>query len=483
MKKSVVYVVTAVGLQFLLLGAAHAQYRCQTVFHKGLSAAAVYQAYRSDVVRSSENLKNAEKDITVRYAFGTNVPMTRSFEKEGLFYEEIMRWFPKLRPEGAQKLRERLADEISGKRDDTALTTILMSLKRLVGLKAPGFQSLNAEQRLNLILSQPDPFSVLPMKHKALLFETSVLKFDYVMEGKETPKNITVGDDDGSYEVRSNTGIVAQGEFFAQRKLTEDYLEGKVGHQHLFHAWPKDAQKREEMAPQYIELLDSSTWYLFWRQAKRNNEDVDSIVSHPYLGVYTRDSLNRLYNVVLDNNPKAFRDKFRMVGARSFRSREEIPNQTEHGEFSPDWELRSGNKGAGRDFIEGILISRLETGDYTGMKDYRSYKFDSSADIRTLTNGLLKDNEQKLLERFQNEYRLMKWKKHTLATNHVRNKVISPLLPWAERLPIAHKIELLKSLQAKYAKELVQIAREHFRDFAKAKNTTEKGEVNAETLE
>lgn len=483
MKKSIASIVVIAGLQSLFFGQAFAQESCQNVYRTGLKAADIYQDYRADVVRSNKILKNAEEDLTVRYAFGTNVPIARSFEKEGLFYEEIMQWFPKLRPEGAQKLRERLTDEISGKRDDAALTTILMSLKRLVGLKAPGFQSMDAQARLNLILSQPDPFAVLPMKHKSLLFETSVLKFDYVMENSATPKNITVGDDDGSYEVRSNTGITYQGEFFQQRKLTEDYLEGKVGHQHLFHAWPNDLKKREAMAPQYIELLDSSTWYLFWRQAKRNNEDVDSIVSHPYLGVYTRDSLNRLYNVVVDNNPKAFRDKFRMVGARSFKSRDEIPGQLDHGEYSPDWELRSGNKGAGRDFIEGILISRLQTGDYSGVKDFRSYKFDPSAAIGTLTRDFLKDDEIAILEQFQRQYRMMKWKQHTLATNHVRNKVVSPLLPWAERLPIAHKEELLKRAQNQYAHTLVKIAKEHLRDFAKAKNTTEKGEVNAETLE
>ena len=81
------------------------------------------------------------------------------------------------------------------------------------------------------------------------------------------------------------------------------------------------------MAPKYIELLDAGTWYLFWRQMKRNPTEVESVLGHPYLGVYTRWWLNRLYTAVVEAKPKDFKNKFRMMGARNFKADPEIPEQ------------------------------------------------------------------------------------------------------------------------------------------------------------
>lgn len=452
-----------------------AQQVCRQIFIADRSAHEILNQYREDLLNPGRS--------RVRTSYGTDVPIVRAFEKEGLFYEEIASWFPVLRAEAKDQMRKVLAAETASSSRNKPLTKMLRGLRALEGESNPGIRSMTPAQKLELILTKDNPFSVLSLKFKSMLFVNSIITFDHVGPGPNTPKNITVGDDLGSYEVRSRNGNLDQKDFLSERQQAEDFLQGKVGHQHLFHAWPRDAVKRKEMAPAYIELLDSSSWFLFWRQMKRNPEEVSSILAHPYLGVYTRDSLNRLHRAVENDQPQKFRDKFRMIGARSFKASAEIPGQTERSEFTPDWEARSGNKGAARDFIEGILISRLETGDYSNLKDYRTYDFNPSAPIREIAQKTLRESDIKILEDFEKSFTHMNFSAHSLAKNHVRNKIISPLLAWENRFPLGAKVELLKSAQAEYAKALVTIGQRHLDAWSKARSTQEKAEINQKTLE
>lgn len=433
----------------------------------------IYNQYREDLLTPTSRDR-------VRLSNGTEVPIVRSFEKEGLFYEEIASWFPYMRAEAKAKMVAAFEKEQTAARKP--LTDMLKDLPYLRGNSTPGWRSMTPKQRLDAIVALENPFGALPLNFKSLLFEKSIINFDDVAPGANTPRNITVGDDLGSYEVRSRNGITSQRQFFEERQAAEAFLDGKVGHQHLFHAWPRDARLREEMAPYYIELLDSTTWFLYWRQMKRNPEEVSSVLAHPYLGVYTRDSLNRLYSAVIKDQPEKFKDKFRMVGARSFKSSAEIPEQVQHGAHVPDWELRSGNKGAARDFVESILLSRLETGDYTALRQYNSYEFNPSAPARELLTGKLDEAGIRAVETFEATYKPIEYSTHTLAKNHVRNKVMSPLFPWANRIPLGAKTPLIEKLQREYAEGLVQVAKDFAVKWPKAKNTTEKAEINEETM-
>ncbi len=221
---------------------------------------------------------------------------------------------------------------------------------------------------------------------RSWLFENEMLTFDHLERSPSAPPGLKVADDLGSYEISTVLGQNDPRAYYKLRDSVEQYLDSKIGHQHLFHGWPKDNIARAKMAPQYIELLDSLTWYLFRRQMKRNPEDISSILSHPYLGVYTRSSLARLHQAVVDNEPMKFKNKFRMVGARAFKGNLELNGTTE---MLPDWEFRSGNKGIRRDFMEDSVTSRIVSGDYRGLKDYRNYHFNPSARIQEIAAPFL----------------------------------------------------------------------------------------------
>ncbi|MEY4615308.1 MAG: hypothetical protein RJB66_268 [Pseudomonadota bacterium] len=416
-------------------------------------------------------------------SFGTSVPIVRSFEKEGLFYEEIAEWFPILRPSGIQKLKARFEEEktLTGER---RLHGWLNNLK----IEAPkvGEQfwvSATLEQKMDLLLNRENPFELLSVKDRSFLFEFDFLNFNDIAAGSKAPPLVTVGDDLGSYEVRLSRGVVDRVQFHELRDQVEQYLEGKIGHQHLFHAWPSELGLRKEIAPYYIELLDSSTWYLFWRQMNRNPEEVDSVLAHPFLGVYTRRSLDRLQKALIKDQPEKFKDKYRMIGARSFSAAAEIPEQEG---MVPDWEIRSGNKGNKREFIENLLIARLETGDYSGLKDYQSYEFNPSASMREIISPWLDSRsiteaQLKLIESFEAAHPNMKWSAHANAKNHFRNRILSPLLPWQNRLSLGYKGKLFADEQNIYLKKLVAIADNFLKSVSAG--TKSVSELRAEALE
>jgi len=439
-----------------------------------LAQASAYEKTEEILIADREQVFLGKAGRRVATAYGTEVPIVHSFEKEGLFYEEIAEWFPHLRPE-AKKILEaqsgRLGPWLRGLNINSA------------DMPRQKWQTLNEAARLKYLLSLDDPFSVLSVQQRAQLFEDEFLTFDDILPGADTPDGVIVGDDLGSYEVRLKNGVIDRSQYLQQRQETENYLEGRVGHQHLFHAWPQEDAKRLAIAPQYIELLDATTWYLFWRQVKRNPNDAASIIGHPYLGVYNRAALDRLFKAVVNNDPQKFHNKFRMVGARAFPPSVDIPEQGS--EFVPDWEMRSGNKGPKREFVEVMLEARLATGDYTGLRDYREKFFDPSLPIEQILAPHLNAKQMATLKTFEAIKPAMDYSPHKLAYNHVRNKILAPLFGWGARLDLPLKQELLKKEQTKYALALHDIAAKYLAKIAKRHkmSPTEVGELRADTLE
>jgi hypothetical protein len=425
-------------------------------------------------------------------AAGTKIPIARAFEKEGLLYSDIAEWFPSAKPEAAQKLVARLAAEKSG--DQTAALTRWLNLyskkyrEKGVPMPPKKWEALSLDERLAFILREPDFFRLISVRGREDLFYDGILKFDDLAITEATPKLLTVGDDLGSYEVRSNGGSTDRTFYFGSRKQVEDFLEGKVGHQHKVHAWPEDPSARRLMAPKYIELLDAGTWYLYWRQMKRNPSEVESVLTHPYLGVYTRWWLERLYHSVVEAKPKTFKNKFRMIGARSLKPDPGIPEQKDQLAV-PDFELRSGNKSDNRDFVEDMIEARIASGDYSGLRDFRDYNFDPTAPISAHAYKWLNREDIEVLEQLEKLLPQMKYSSSPMAHNHFRTKVIAPLLPWESRLNIAYKRDLLEHQQELYAKNLVKIARQYIEDIklwrkkSGKKGVQPKGPPSEEVLE
>ncbi len=415
-----------------------------------------------------ENLRQtylSDQTPRVNKSFGSDMPIRHAYEKEGLFYEEIALWFPSLKSAAKQKLEKRFEAERTLRPQQRLLNIWLQKIKpeAFVDAKAQlAWKSASPQERLNQLLLLDDPFQVLRVKDRSYLFEHEILNFDDTQRGPLAPKETTIGDDLGSYEVRSEGAMEDRAAFRVNREKVEVYLEGKVGHQHKFHAWPSNEKLRTEIAPYYIEKLDATTQYLWWRQMNRDPENVSSILTHPYLGLYTRASLNRLHRAVVNNEPKRFKNKFRMIGARAFPGSEKLGQKRD--EFIVDWELRSGNKGMKRDFIEETVEARLVSGDYTGIKDYRSYEFHPSAPIEQIASRFLGKEEVAVLKKFEEVFPAMNWSPSLNSNNHTRNRIISPLLPYENRLNIAYKLQAFHKAQKIYSNQIVAIAKKYINE-------------------
>lgn len=376
-------------------------------------------------------------------SYDSIIPIVRAYEKEGLLYEDIAIWFDKVRPEAKIALKTRFAQELSGDKPKNLLRWLrnYSVSYRMKGnpMSPKKWAALTPQQQLDYILSQDDIFSVINVRGRSEMFYTDLLYlkegkrelagFDFLLPSEITPDKLGVGNDLGSYEVKTSGGIVNQTEYLQSRKNTEDGLEGKVGHQHLVHGWPSNEKERIRIAPYYIETLDASTWAIFWYQAKRNPTYVESIVGHPYLGVYTRDSLNRLYKAMLNNDVSRFKNKFRMIGSRVMKADASIEGQNDQGDLIPDWEIRAGNKSMVRDDTESLLQARLMSGDYDGLLDYRSYKFDPSDSDEEIFKEFLSEEKIAEIKKFEENFPMMEHSDHALAHNHFRNKIIAPVLP------------------------------------------------------
>jgi hypothetical protein len=406
-------------------------------------------------------------------ADGTQVAISSAFEKEGRYYSEIAQWFDTVdHATFVSDLRKRLAKERAGEVKND-LTVWLYQWVLDDDLRAgvykgdlpeeilfdPNSARMNPpdpEKILNYIAERENPFDVISVMGREEIFEGGFTTFDALRASEITPPYLTVGNDLGSYEVRSNAGVPNLREFNDQKRQIEEGLEGKVGHVHNAHAWHPDAATRTKHAPQYIDLLDSTNMYLYWRQANRNPDDLgEAILSHPYLGLYTKSSLNDLHAAVVAGDAKAFKNKYRFVGARSLPGDPNIPGQVK-GEFYPDFELRSGNKRENnRSLVEHVLKSRIATGDYSGLNDFRKIDFDTNAPTAALLEGKgLTKEEIKFIENTAREIPLLRYQKRSDAMNHFRNKFLAPLFPWQNRLKLGDKVITLEREQKRFAREL-----------------------------
>jgi hypothetical protein len=458
---------------------------CKLAVSGKLGSENAYDVQRRLIVENAKVTEAGEKAAKVETAFGTKSPILHSFEKEGLLYAEIAPWFPDLKPLTKARM-DRVLSGFEGKPGEKeALTNWLKSteLNQLapVHLRAH-WKSMGPEMRWKALLETPGFFTWLTMESRSDLFTTGAVNFDFLLEAKNIPEYLTVGDDLGSYEVRLKRAIPNRSQFLEIRQKTEEFLDGRVGHQHLFHAWPESPTLRKEMAPYYIEFLDSSTWYLFWRQMNRNPENVSSILTHPYLGVYTTNSLNRLQKSVEQGNAKGFKDKFRMIGARSFPALEKSEDGTPR--FNTDWEIRSGNKTIEREAIETMIEARLISGDYSGLKAFGQYDFSTQKPIQDLVQGLVSKDEVSLLKRFEQKMTELHFSNHVLAKNHFRSRIVSPLFAWENRLDLEYKKDLLNESRKTYAKTMASIARRYLREIeSKNANRTDYIAAREEAIE
>lgn len=417
---------------------------------------------------------------------GTFTRMVKAFEKEGLLYGDIVRWFDRAdRKQTLSLIDRRLSRERAGgtsKKLEKWLKEYPEKFKA-EGVELPqNWERKSLSARAKFIFDRENPLEAINLDGNEALFYEQILNFDILRPAEGTPEWLTVGDDQGSYEVRSSSGEVNRKIYQDQLKEVEGHLDGKVGHQHMIHEWPKEKEVRERIAPQYIELLDAGTWFLFWRQTKRNPEEVESILTHPYLGVYNRASLEKLEGAMIEGKYSDFKNKYRMIGARNVKGREGMPDQTE-GQGLADFERRSGNKGIKRDFLEDVIESRFASGDYSGLRGIHDYEFDVSAPIRELTKKYLSEKEIQALEEFEKSFKWMKYSDSSRALNHFRNKITAPLLPWENRIPLDYKLPVLERARQRFAEGLVKIAKDYLAEKEKVRGPPELGDLNRETMD
>lgn len=435
----------------------------------------------------------------LEYAYGTTVPLARAFEKEGLSFYDIADVFDLVEPKVfIERVQKRFALEKAGKAPRYLHRHFLPHAASrgyfntiLSSGALNGWDAMTPEQQLAQIIEwvekSDNALRIISPRGAKMLFGESVITFDDLKQQSQAHPWLLVGDDLGSYEVK-NFGSTDLREYLTQRAFVEELLEGRVGHQHKVHAWPDDPAERARIAPQYIELIDAGTWYLFWVQAARNPTDVATILNHPYLGVYTRASLDRLYRAMVEGRVDRFNDKFRMIGARNVPARPE--SQAGERTKLPDLEMRSGNKTPDRSLLENLIEARLISGDYTGLKDFRTHTgFELFVPIETLVKGFrkLSTAELKALKEFEVFIPELKFNPHPLAKNHFRTKYLSPLFAWSERLGFGTdhlKRDRIQRAQARFANELVALAQKSARARREvAKDATAARDLRAELLE
>jgi len=368
-------------------------------------------------------------------AAGTETDLAFAFEKEGAWFPELPKgWFQLDTDHIKRVLQIRLDAETKGKKepvltrflkkfldaDDPTWILAPAEVRRSISLEK--WKQMSAEERLQFILDRGDLRKSLTQTAWGHLFYEEVLNFDRLIPGEKKPEFIKVTNDLGSYELVSR-GETDRKEFQEMRRVIEDALGGPIGHQHIVHAWPASRDERSRIAPQYVELLDSGTWFLFWRQMERNPEEVESVLGHEFLGVYPRASLDRIHDRMVEGDSEHARDKYRMIGLRSMRGRSSMPGQSEE-HFYPDFELRSGNKGTKRDFMEDMLQARLASGDYSGLQDFRSYRFDPGAPLGQILKNLGPKTKE-ILEDFDKSIPKQRSDNRHYRKD-LRNKIFSP---------------------------------------------------------
>lgn len=411
----------------------------------------------------------------------TDTEMAFAFEKEGSWFPELpLGWFGLDQKYMKRALQIRAQAELAGQKENVLLKMLKSYLdasdpKWIMApaavrrsLSKAAWSKLTPKEQIEFLFASGDVFKRLTRTALGHLFYEEVLNFGRMTPGPKKPESIKITDDLGSYELVSR-GETNRKAFQEMRKEVEDALDGPIGHQHIVHAWPADRKSREKLAPKYLELLDSGTWFLFWRQMERDPEEVESILGHEYLGIYPRSSLKRLRDRMVEGDSEHAKDKYRMIGFRSMRGRDSMPGQ-DSSRFYPDFELRSGNKGVKRDFMEDMLQARLASGDYSGLKDFDSHSIDPGAPIRKIAPDLSPE-DLATLQAFEEQMPKLSSANRQYRKD-LRNKIFSPLLKWEERLPIDLGGESFELARQKYADELTEIAKEYL----KRKSRTKKPE-------
>jgi len=431
----------------------------------------------------SESLTLKAKDTETEMAF--------AFEKEGSWYPELPKgWFDldqgnmkramhiRARAEAEGTKEKTLLKMLKNYLDDSDRTWIMAPADIRKGMSKAAWARMTPAEQIDFLFESGDVRKKLTQTALGHLFYEEVLNFERLVPGPEKPESIRITNDLGSYELvsRGETDRLA---FQEMRREIEEALGGPIGHQHIIHAWPKSREAREAIAPQYIELLDAGTWFLYWRQMERNPEEVDSVLGHEFLGIYPRSSLKRLHDRMVEGDSEHAKDKYRMIGFRSMRGRAEMPGQNPD-EFYPDFELRSGNKGVKRDFMEDMLQARLASGDYSGLQDFRAYRFDPAAPIEKLA-PFLSSEQSRHLKAFESAIPAIR-SDNRFYRRDLRNKIFSPLLPWEQRLPIAFS-RTLETARRKYAEDLTEIAKDYISRKARTKKPESHEKLWEETQE
>lgn len=416
-------------------------------------------------------------------SFESALPIRRAFEKEGLMYRDIVEWFDTIDKEKfTEKMTARLKKEQAFARRGNLMVWLdeYADKYRPVGsdMKPKAWAALSYEDRIKYLSDTANPFDRINPRGRENLFYDAVLTYDEVKSSGITPSFLTVGDDLGSYEVRSVAAEADRVKYLKDRDLVETAMESRVGHQHFFHGWPKTKEAREKIAGQYLENLDATSWYFYWRNI--NNNSSGSILFHPYQGVYERDMLERLEKAFVEGKPEDFKQKYRTIGARSFKARP--GDETDGWSHAVSFETRSGNKTVKRDYIADVMEARLSTGDYSGLRSFHSYDFDASTPSPKLFANWLEDKQIQKIEEFEKAFPNLEYSDHARAYNHFRNRVLSPLLPWENRLDLEYKKDVLKRAQARFANNYFEIASEYMRR-SKGKTGEKLSELRAEVRE
>jgi len=424
--------------------------------------------------------KLKEEPLVLR-AKNTQTDMAFAFEKEGSWFPELPKgWFKinqdymkralllRVRAEQAGKKEKALLDFLKHFLDSDDPTWIMAPAEVRRSISKAAWARMTPQEQIEFLFGSGDVTKKLTKTALGHLFYEEVLDFGRLEPGPTKPESIRITNDLGSYELvsRGETDRLA---FQRMRQEIEDGLGGPIGHQHMIHDWPASREERAEIAPQYMELLDAGTWFLYWRQMERNPEEVESILGHEFLGIYPRRSLQRLHDRMVDGDSEHARDKYRMIGFRSMRGREEMPGQ-DPDKYYPDFELRSGNKGVKRDFMEDVLQARLVSGDYSGLRAFDAYQFDPAAPLEKMAPFLSPDQTATLVA-FEKEIPKIRSDNRYYRAD-LRNKIFSPLLPWEDRLPFDLGGEQFARAQRQYAEALVEIGK----DYVKRKARTEKAE-------
>ncbi|NBT57742.1 hypothetical protein EBT16_03050 [bacterium] len=411
----------------------------------------------------------------------TDTEMAFAFEKEGSWLPELPAgWFELDQKYMKRALQMRARAEQKGDKENVLIKMLkgYLDTSDSQWIMAPAavrraltkaeWSKLSPQEQIDFLFGSGDVRKRLTKTALGHLFYQEVLNFGRMVDGPKKPESIKITDDLGSYELVSR-GETDRKVFQEMRREIEEALDSPIGHQHIVHAWPADREAREKLAPKYLELLDAGTWFLFWRQMERDPEEVESILGHEYLGIYPRSSLKRLRDRMAEGDSEHARDKYRMIGFRSMRGRDSMPGQ-DSSKFYPDFELRSGNKGVKRDFMEDMLQARLASGDYSNLVDFDSHSVDPGAPIRKIAPDLAPE-ELATLEAFESEMPQLRSANRQYRKD-LRNKIFSPLLRWEERLPVDLSGESFGTARRKYAEELGAIAK----NYLKRKARTQKPE-------